>query len=108
MGNEHCYKLRELQRSLPNQQSIKTTKLFLRETANLNSAFIFDDTGDIALGVQDFSTVGSDGKTLAFFKGLEKHLIQFIQEAEVILGCVAWVTSEPILEALSEKKGVSI
>ena len=41
-------------------------------------------------------------------KNLEDHLIRFIQEADVVVGCVAWVTSEPILKALAKKKGVSL
>ena len=64
--------------------------------------------GYIFADIQDYSTVGSDGKTLVLFKRLEEHLIRFIQEADIILGCVAWVTSEPILKALSKRKGVSI
>jgi hypothetical protein len=108
VDNEHCHKLRELQSSQPSQQAIRTPKRFLKETANLNSAFFLDDQGYISHNVQDYSVTESNGKTGVIFKDLEKHLIRFIREAEVILGCVAWVTSEPILEALSAKKGVSI
>src|SRR5712692_3136819 len=56
----------------------------------------------------DHSTVSIDGKILVFFKNLEDHLIRFVQEADVVVGCVAWVTSEPILKALAKKKGVSL
>jgi hypothetical protein len=39
---------------------------------------------------------------------LEDHLIQYIQEADIVVGCVAWLTSPRILKALSKVKGVSI
>ncbi len=58
--------------------------------------------------LENYSTTSTDGKTFVFFKDLEDHLIRFIQEADVVIGCVAWVTSGPILKALSKKKGVSI
>jgi hypothetical protein len=36
------------------------------------------------------------------------RLIRLIRQADIVLGCVAWVTSESILKALAEKKGVSL
>src|SRR5260370_480931 len=94
VDNEHFH---EQQNSLQNQQSFSLTQPFLKETNNLNSASFLDDMGQIFADIQDYSTVGSDGKTLVLFKRLEEHLIRFIQEADIILGCVAWLTSEPIL-----------
>jgi hypothetical protein len=79
--------------------------------SNLNEAVVPLDVPDnrfSPIAMQDHSTIGSDGKTQVFFKNIEGHLIRFINESEVILGCVAWLTSQPILEALSKKKGVSI
>lgn len=58
--------------------------------------------------LSDYSATSIDGRTLVFFKNLEDHLIRFIQKADVVVGCVAWVTSEPILKALAKKKGVSL
>ena len=58
--------------------------------------------------LNDNSTASTDGRTLVYFKNLEDHLVRFIQEADVVVGCVAWVTSEPILKALAKKKGVSL
>jgi hypothetical protein len=91
-----------------NWQKVNGKKEFLIEVSDLNSAFLPDEGDDIAWLTHDYGTVGSDGKTLVFFKDLENHLIHFIQEADVVLGCVAWLTSEPILRAFAAKRGVSI
>ena len=44
------------------------------------------------------------GCTRAYFRDLEKTLIGHILEADFVMGCVAWLTSEPILDALSKPK----
>lgn len=44
---------------------------------------------------------------VAYFQHLEEQLIHHIREADAVLGCVAWLTSTPILDALA-KKTVSI
>jgi hypothetical protein len=46
--------------------------------------------------------------TSVFFRNLEEELIQLILKAQVVIGCVAWLTNERILQALSKVKGVSI
>jgi PLD-like domain len=56
----------------------------------------------------DFQATSEDSRTSVLFKNLESELIGRIEEADVILGCVAWLTSESILRALSKKEGVSI
>lgn len=106
MGEKQAYENRkqyqQLNGQLPRPQ---------RDTLNLNDAVIRElqeNEEGVVWKLHDYSTTGDDGKTLVFFKNLEDHLIDFIQEADVILGCIAWVTSEPILKALSQKKGVSI
>jgi hypothetical protein len=44
-----------------------------------------------------------------YFRDLENHLIRRIQEADAVVGCVAWLTSPSILSALaSVQRGVSI
>src|ERR1700674_1415082 len=73
---------------------------------DLNAAQITTDAGFEPL--QDFSTISDDGKVRVFFKNLEDHLIQYIREADIVVGCVAWFTSPRILKALSKVKGVSI
>lgn len=52
--------------------------------------------------------VGSDRKSWAYFDNLEWHLIANINDADVVLGCVAWLTNDAILSALAEKKAASI
>ncbi len=77
------------------------------ESTNLNELLIEDADGpDEPLG--DFQATSQDLKTSVLFKNLESELIGRIDKADVILGCVAWLTSENILRSLSKKAGVSI
>lgn len=55
---------------------------------------------------EDYSV--TDGNIRCYFKNLEFALIQHIREADVVLGCVAWLTNFKVLQALSEKRAVSI
>ena len=50
---------------------------------------------------RDYSV--TSGRTKVYFKHLEAHLIEHIRESQVVMGCVAWLTSESIIEALSSK-----
>lgn len=50
----------------------------------------------------------ADGAHAVYFKDLRGRLIEHIQEADYVFGCVAWLTDPEILAALSEKKGVCI
>lgn len=45
---------------------------------------------------------------IVYFQEIEQHLLKHIQSADYIIGCVAWLTNENILSALSQKKGVKI
>jgi len=74
---------------------------------NLNQILINNADGpDRAL--QDYRAYSEDKKTLALFKNLEEELLERIDRADVVVGCVAWLTSEPILRALARKKGVAV
>lgn len=42
------------------------------------------------------------------FRDIEDHIIDYISKADAIVGCVAWMTSRPILKALSKKEDVKI
>lgn len=42
------------------------------------------------------------------FNKLEDRLIGLLRECDAVFGCVAWVTSEPILRALAKKQAVSL
>lgn len=45
----------------------------------------------------------------AYFRNLENHLVRHIRSADAVVGCVAWLTSPGILDALaSVQRGVSI
>lgn len=74
---------------------------------NLNNLRIPDD-GGAGYQLNDNEVHSADGLTDVYFKDLQKHLIERIRKAEVVIGCVAWLTSFPILEALSKTTGVSI
>lgn len=74
---------------------------------NLNEIRIPDADGhDQPLA--DHSSTSEDGNTEIYFRNLENILIRKINEADIIVGCIAWLTSEPIINALSEKDAVSI
>lgn len=57
---------------------------------------------------QDFRTASDDGRVEAYFKDLETHLVGHIRHADYVVGCVAWLTSKPILAALATIKGASL
>lgn len=52
---------------------------------------------------QDNSTASTDSKFQVYFRDLAPRLIQHIAEADIVLGCVAWLTHNDILEALRPK-----
>ena len=52
----------------------------------------------------DCSAVSADGQTEVFFRNIREHLVEKIAEADVVVGCVAWLTCEHILRALAKKK----
>lgn len=80
-------------------------------TDNLNDLFIETDdyeyrhTGD---SQEDYTTESEDRQTQVYFKDLYRHLIRHIQQADIVVGCVAWLTHPDILDALAEKEGVAL
>lgn len=54
------------------------------------------------------NSVISSGDTSVYFRDLEKHLIGHIKESKAVFGAVAWLTSEPILEAMAGLEQVQI
>ena len=59
--------------------------------------------------VRDNSAASADGAVNVYFRNLQEHLIQHIREADMIVGCVAWLSNETILKVLSEvTHGVAI
>jgi len=76
---------------------------------DLNKEKIRADTRDYPeVPLQDFSVEVEDCSVAVYFRDIETHLLQMIGEADIVVGCVAWLTSTPILKALSRKMGVSI
>jgi hypothetical protein len=75
---------------------------------NMNAIKIATDSGD-DLDQTDFS-IRSDTDSLVrvYFKEMRESLIQHIQGAEAVVGCVAWVTDLDILSALGSKPGALI
>lgn len=53
-------------------------------------------------------SIAGSTEAVAYFRNLESHLAQRISEADAVVGCVAWLTSVPILNALSAIDAVSI
>jgi hypothetical protein len=75
---------------------------------NLNELELVVDYPPERHPLRDFSVVSEDGGVRVYFRDLESHLIRHIGGADVVVGCVAWLTSLPILRALARKAGVSI
>lgn len=72
---------------------------------NLNKATIPDSDGP------DRPLAGHSNKVNGinvYFRELESHLMRHIGEADAVLGAVAWLTSESVLNALATKQSVSI
>ena len=74
---------------------------------NYNS-YQLKNVEDNSTSFGDNSIVDSKRDTQVYFRNIEGHLLRHIEEANVVLGCVAWLTSEPILEALATKDYISI
>jgi hypothetical protein len=56
----------------------------------------------------DPSVTSADGSTTVYFRGLADKLIAEIGQADVVIGCVAWLTHPQILEALARTQGVAL
>jgi hypothetical protein len=65
------------------------------------------DGPDVSLQNTDHSTRGN-ADTEVLFRNLTEKLIEQINAADAVFGCVAWLTSIPVLEALATKKAVGI
>jgi hypothetical protein len=50
----------------------------------------------------------ASGQTIVYFRDLEQYLIQHINEADAVLGCIAWLTNKSILSALIQKNPVAL
>ncbi len=75
---------------------------------NLHEVKIESDDYKSEYFQEDFGVTSNGGNINVYFKNLEQELINKIEEADIVVGCVAWITSKPILEALSKKRAVAI
>jgi hypothetical protein len=73
---------------------------------NLNLLKADNDMNNPEVQIKDNSY--KKGKTEIFFRNLEENLIQQINQADIVVGCVAWLTNENILKALAQKASVNI
>jgi hypothetical protein len=84
----------------------------LMDSADLNK--VWPHVGGIVRDEQsrkmrDNGTASTDGTIRVYFRELEGHLTRHIQEATMVVGCVAWLTSESILRTLAGvQHGVAI
>jgi hypothetical protein len=74
---------------------------------NLNQLRILTDSSETQV-LRDYSTISTDSSTQVLFRDLDRHLMDHIRHADVVVGCVAWLTHEGILKTLAETQGVSI
>lgn len=63
---------------------------------------------DDAAGERQADHSASDGDVSVYFKNLKDELIALIERAEIVVGCVAWLTDYDVLDALAKKRWVSI
>ncbi|MEC5387736.1 phospholipase D-like domain-containing protein [Uliginosibacterium sp. H3] len=77
----------------------KNTKQNLNETRIPNPE-ISESTLDAP---NDFSTNSKDGSIRVYFRNVKKRLIDHINEADVIFGCVSWITDMEIIKAMQKK-----
>lgn len=77
----------------------------MAKLTNLNQATIPNADGP-AQALKDFSV--KDNNIEVYFLNIKDKLLEKISEADIIVGCVAWLTEGSVLKALSAKTGVSI
>jgi hypothetical protein len=80
------------------------------QSSNLNELAIPGDGGhDGWRKLTDYGIKSSDGSVTAHFRNLEQHLAAQIRQAKMVVGCVAWLTSDTILRTLAAvPEGVSL
>lgn len=66
---------------------------------NLNELLITDADNNIQT-LDNFNA--RSGTTSVYFRNLEKHLVNHIKSADIVLGAVAWLTSYAVLDALAQ------
>jgi hypothetical protein len=82
----------------------------LKQINDLNQLEIPTDgrDGEESEPLYDLSITGANRLTWVHFRNLEHYLVSYIREAQIIVGCVAWLTHPEILKALAGTQGVSL
>jgi len=75
---------------------------------DLNKSLISVENSGCIEPLKNLNCASKNGDIEVYFKNIEEELIKKINNADIILGCVAWFTNEKILRALAKKDGVSI
>jgi hypothetical protein len=73
---------------------------------NLNKIYTRNTTSNYSIPSRP-SQAGS-GDTIAYFQDITDRLVDHINQAQIVLGCVAWLTNPHILSALAAKDAVQI
>lgn len=74
---------------------------------NLNDARIRTDCGHGEL-IEDPTCIEMQADVECVFRHLASRAINLIREHRYVVGCMAWLTNENILEELAKKEGVSL
>ncbi len=75
---------------------------------DLNASTIVHENGN-HVEISDHSAMSRAAEVNVYFRDLESQLVSRIERADLIVGCVAWMTNERILRALAAvKSGVAI
>lgn len=83
------------------QCSFSLLGLRMPPITDLNALQPEDDGGGTSQSNRDNSIIA--GSTRVYFRNLPTRLIEHIDKADAVLGCVAWLTHPAILDALSRK-----
>jgi len=68
-----------------------------------------DNTEEVPLSNHSVALeLGTGTKAAAYFRDLESPLLRHINEADAVVGCVAWLTNLRVLGALASKRATSI
>lgn len=68
-----------------------------------------DNTEDVPLANLSVEVeLARSTKSACYFRDLESPLIRHIQSADAVVGCVAWLTSLRVLNALASKQAASV
>jgi len=74
---------------------------------NLADLHSYDTDGN-PIPLTSINAVSESAHVRSYFTSIKTRLIEHIEEAEIVVGCVAWLTDFDVLRALSQKKHASL